>query len=92
MGDDLAWDTGDWVAGPVSIEMWSVIFVGTTCSPCMRICHVDSSSGLHSHFAFFNLKFFCSYFRTPQSRRPVKGVSSSKFASGFDSMANLSHW
>ena len=44
--------TGDWVTGPVSIEMWSMIFAGTTCSPC----HVDPSSGLHSHFAFF--KFF----------------------------------
>ena len=69
------------------IEMWSMIFAGTTCSPC----HVDPSSGLHSHFAFFNLKKNCSYFRIPQSRRPVKGVSSSKFVSGFDSMANLLH-
>ena len=41
--------TSDWVVGPVSIEMWSMIFAGTTCSPC----HVDPSSGLHSHFAFY---------------------------------------
>ena len=33
----------------------------------------------------------CYYFRIPQSRRPVKGVSSSKFVSGFDSMTNLLH-
>ena len=45
--------TGDWVAGPVSIEMWSMIFAGTTCSPC----HVDPSSGLHCHFATFILVF-----------------------------------
>ena len=76
--------TSDWVAGLVSIEMHSIIFTGTTCSPY----HVDPSSGLHCHFAFkFKKKLLL--FEDSTKPRPVKGVSSSKFVSGFDSMTNL---
>ena len=58
----------------------------------MYICspyHVDPSSGLHCHFAFF-FKILL-LFEDSTKPRPVKGVSSSKFVSGFDIMTNLLH-